>query len=111
MSINLDDYAELLEDLEPESAALLHNVWPEAVKIFSPRGLDNYLKGISALRGLGRGRGLVDCWIDETPMVAKEIGEDIIPDCLSAAMKLSSMTSGEVVSLLRYLHSPNLQFS
>ena len=61
MSINLDDYKELLEDLEPESIELLKHAWPEAVKIFSARGLDNYLKGASAIRGLGRGRSLVDC--------------------------------------------------
>ena len=69
MSINLDDYKELLEDLEPESIELLKHAWPEAVKIFSARGLDNYLKGASAIRGLGRGRSLVDCWIDEIPLV------------------------------------------
>jgi hypothetical protein len=34
------------------------------------------------------------------PLVVKECGEDIIPDCLTAAMKLSSMTSGEVITLL-----------
>jgi nitric oxide reductase NorD protein len=49
MSINLDDYKELLEDLEPESLDLLHSVWPDATKVFSPRGLDNYLKGASAI--------------------------------------------------------------
>lgn len=100
MSINLDDYKELLEDLEPESIALLHNVWPDAVKIFSPRGLDNYLKGASAIRGLGRGRSLVDCWIDETPMVAKEIGEDIISDLATSVLSLASRTSGAVIKLV-----------
>ena len=52
MSINLDDYKELLEDLEPESVELLKHAWPEAVKTFSSRGLDNYLKGASAIREL-----------------------------------------------------------
>jgi len=33
-------------------------------------------------------------------VVAKECGEDVIGDCLIAAMKLSSMTSVEVVLLL-----------
>ena len=100
MSVSLDDYKELLEDLEPESVALLQNVWPEAVKIFSPRGLDNYLKGASALNGLGRGRGLVDCWIDETPMVVKEIGEDIIGDLATTVLSLASRTSGAVIELV-----------
>ena len=86
MTINLDDYKELLEDLEPESIELLHHAWPEAIKVFSPRGLDNYLKGVSAIRGLGRGRSLVDCWINEVPLVAKEIGEDIIGDLATSLL-------------------------
>ncbi|MDH5480563.1 MAG: VWA domain-containing protein, partial [Nitrosomonas sp.] len=100
MSVNLDDYAELLEDLEPESVNLLNNAWPEAVKIFSPRGLDNYLKGVSALRGLGRGRGLVDSWIDEIPMVAKEIGEDVVADLATTMLTMASRTSGAVIELV-----------
>jgi nitric oxide reductase NorD protein len=100
MSINLDDYKELLEDLEPESIALLNNAWPDATKIFSPRGLDNYLKGVSALRNLGRDRGLVDTWIDEVPQVAKEIGEDVVSELATAALSLSSRTSGAVIELV-----------
>lgn len=100
MSINLDDYKELLEDLEPESVELLSHAWPEAVKIFSPRGLDNYLKGVSALQGLGRGRSLVDAWIDETPLVAKEIGEDVIADLATSVLSLASRTSGAVIELV-----------
>ncbi|MCX7185204.1 MAG: nitric oxide reductase activation protein NorD [Nitrosospira sp.] len=100
MSINLDDYKELLEDLEPESIALLHGIWPEATKVFSPRGLDNYLKGASALRGLGRGRGLVDTWIDEAPEVAKEVGEDVVGELATAALTLASRTSGAVIELV-----------
>ncbi|ARO87277.1 nitric oxide reductase activation protein NorD [Nitrosospira lacus] len=100
MSIHLDDYKELLENLEPESTALLHGAWPDAVKIFSPRGLDNYLKGTAALQGLGRGRGVVDAWIDETPQVAKEIGEDVVSDLATSALMLASKTSGAVIELM-----------
>ena len=100
MSINLDDYKELLEDLEPESVELLHHAWPEVVKAFSARGLDNYLKGISALCGLGRGRSLVDCWIDEVPLVTKEIGEDIIGELATSVLSLASRTSGAVIELV-----------
>ncbi|SFP61148.1 von Willebrand factor type A domain-containing protein [Nitrosomonas cryotolerans] len=100
MSINLSDYKELLEDLEPESIALLNNIWPDATKIFSPRGLDNYLKGASALQNLGRGRSLVDTWIDEAPQVAKEVGEDVVADLATAALSLASRTSGSVIELV-----------
>ncbi|MBY0498393.1 MAG: nitric oxide reductase activation protein NorD [Nitrosomonas sp.] len=100
MSINLDDYKELLEDLAPESVELLSHAWPEVVKTFSARGLDNYLKGVSALDGLGRGRSLVDCWIDEIPLVAKEIGEDVISDLATSVLSLASRTSGAVIELV-----------
>jgi len=39
-------------------------------------------------------------YLQNMPLVVKESGEDIITDCITAAMKLSSMTSGEVISLL-----------
>ena len=60
MSINLADYAELLEDLSPHSHDVLQGNWHEATKVFSPRGLDNYLKGAAAIHGLGKGDSLVE---------------------------------------------------
>lgn len=100
MSVNLTDYSELLESLQPESMSLLENTWHDATRILSPRGLDNYLKGASALQGLGRGRTLVDAWIDEIPLVAKEVGEDVISDLASTCLMLASKTSGAVIELI-----------
>ncbi len=100
MSVNLDDYAELLEDLSEHSRAALDANWHEATKVFSPRGLDNYLKGVSAIRGLGRGDSLVETWIEEAPQVAKEVGEDVVGDLATASLTLASKTSGAVIELL-----------
>ena len=100
MSINLVDYAELLEDLSPHSQEVLHANWHEATKAFSPRGLDNYLKGASAIRGLGKADSLVETWILEAPRVAKEVGEDVIGDLATASLALASRTSGAVIELL-----------
>ncbi|MCO6432990.1 nitric oxide reductase activation protein NorD [Nitrosomonas nitrosa] len=100
MSVNLADYKELLESLKPESKILLENTWHDAIRVFSPRGLDNYLKGASALQGLGRGRELVDAWIVEAPLVAKEVGEDVISDLATTALMLASKTSGAVIELI-----------
>jgi len=44
MAINLEDYQELLDTLSPELQESLHAAWLEAAKVFSARGLDNYLK-------------------------------------------------------------------
>ena len=100
MSFNLADYAELLEGLSPHSQQALHANWHEATKVFSPRGLDNYLKGAAAIRGLGRGDSLVETWIEEGPQGAKEVGEDVGADLATAALMLASKTSGAVIELL-----------
>ncbi|MCU7938310.1 MAG: VWA domain-containing protein [gamma proteobacterium symbiont of Bathyaustriella thionipta] len=99
MSIKLEDYEEFLEDV-PAIRDVLEGTFHEAARIMSPAGLEDYLDGAKALSNLGRGPDLVITYLQEMPLVVKECGEDIIPDCLSAAMKLSSMTSGEVISLL-----------
>ncbi len=100
MSFKLADYAEQLQALPAHSRALLEANWYEATKVFSPRGLDNYLKGALALERLGRGESLVQTWIEEAPMVAKEIGEDAVSELATAALTLASKTSGAVIERL-----------
>jgi len=100
MSIKLEDYAELLEDLSPHTRDVLEAAWHEAAKTFPPRGLDNYLKGVSAIRGLGRGDALGETWIERAPMVAREVGEDVLADLATASLMLASKTSGAVIELL-----------
>ncbi len=100
MSIKLEDYEESLQDIAPEIRDVLEGTFHEAARIMSPAGLQDYLDGAKALSGLGRGKDLVISYLQEMPLVAKECGEDIIDDCITAAMKLASMTSGEVIALL-----------
>ncbi|OYY95580.1 MAG: VWA domain-containing protein [Hydrogenophilales bacterium 28-61-23] len=100
MSINLADYAEMLEDLSPHSQEALATNWHDATKVFSPRGLDTYLKGAAAIRGLGKGDPLVEAWIVDAPQVAKEVGEDVIGELITAALSLASRTSGSVIELM-----------
>ena len=71
----------------------------EAARVMSPAGLAEYLEGGRGLCKLGRGSDLVISYLQEMPLVVKECGEDVIGDCIHAAMKLSSMTSGEVIAL------------
>jgi hypothetical protein len=99
MSIKLEDYEEFLKDV-PAVRDVLNSTFHEATHIMSPAGLETYMDGAKSLCKLGRGHDLVITYLQEMPLVVKECGEDVIPDCLTAAMKLSSMTSGEVISLL-----------
>jgi len=82
------------------TAGSLHSAWHEATKVFSARGLDNYLKGAAALKTLGKGDDLIATWIDHAPLVAKEIGEDVVPDLVQTALELASKTSGAVIELV-----------
>jgi nitric oxide reductase NorD protein len=100
MSIKLEDYAEQLNDAAPEVRDVLQSTFAEASHVMSPAGLQDYMDGAKGLCNLGRGTDLVISYLQEMPLVAKECGEDIIGDCVTAAMKLSSMTSGEVISLM-----------
>jgi hypothetical protein len=100
MSIKLEDYEEYIEGIAPEVRDVLEGTFQEASRVMSPAGLQEYLDGAKGLCNLGRGKELVISYLQEMPAVAKECGEDVIVDCLKAAMKLSSMTSGEVITLL-----------
>ncbi|MEO1767773.1 nitric oxide reductase activation protein NorD [Thiobacter aerophilum] len=100
MSVNLDDYKELVEELSTASQEALRATWVEATKIYSPRGLDNYLKGAVALKSLGRGCELVVAWLENAPLVAKEVGEDVVSDLATTALSLASKTSGAVIEMI-----------
>ncbi|MEJ5212083.1 MAG: VWA domain-containing protein, partial [Burkholderiales bacterium] len=100
MSVNLDDYKDLVAELSPDSQEALRATWVEATKIYSPRGLDNYLKGAVALKSLGRGSDLVVAWLENAPLVAKEVGEDVVSDLATTALTLASKTSGAVIEMI-----------
>lgn len=100
MSIKLEDFENELENIAPEIRDVLEGTFHEASRVMSPAGLQEYMEGARALCGLGRGKDVVVSYLQEMPLVVKECGEDIINDCLTAAMKLSSMTSGEVITLM-----------
>ncbi len=100
MSIDLDNHRELLGDLSSETQNLLRAAWVEAGRVFSPQGLDNYLRGAVAIRSLGKGDATVTAWIEHAPQVAKEVGEAVIPDLATAALGLASKTSGAVIELV-----------
>jgi hypothetical protein len=100
MSVSLDDYRDFLEQTESHVRDTLEASFSEAARFMSPRGLQNYLEGAKALCALGRGTDLVVSYLQEIPVVAKEVGEDTVKDCVTDAMKLSSMVSGEVISLM-----------
>ncbi len=100
MSIDLKEYHEQLDQLDPHVRATLESSFAEAARVMSPQGLHNWLEGAKGLSQLGRGNELVITYIQSMPVVVKEVGEDILVDCITQAMKLASMVSGEVIQLM-----------
>ncbi|HET9699559.1 MAG TPA: nitric oxide reductase activation protein NorD [Burkholderiales bacterium] len=100
MSLHLDDYAELLEELPQDAQGLLRASWTEAAKVFSPRGLQEYLDGALAMKRVGRGADLVSTFVQEAPEVARAVGEDAVPELAGTIMAMASKTSGAVLELV-----------
>ncbi len=100
MAIHLEDYEEILEDLPHDAQDVLRASWHEATRVFTSRGLDNFLKGAVALHHLGRGQDLVVTYLQEMPLMARAIGEDVLPDVVTFLLSMASKTSGEVLTLI-----------
>jgi hypothetical protein len=100
MTVKLEDYAPCLQKAAPEVADTLEACFHDAARVMSPAGLHDYMEGAKGLCNLGRGHDVVLSYLEEMPAVVQECGEDIIRDCIEAALKLSSMTSGQVIALL-----------
>jgi len=100
MAIHLEEYQEILGALPSESQEVLRASWNEAARVFSARGLDNYIKGAVALHSLGRGEEIVVTYVQEMPQVARAIGEDVLLDVTNFLLGMASKTSGQVLALI-----------
>lgn len=100
MSIQLEDYQDILGELSDNSQTILQASWHEAAKVFSTQGLSNYLQGARSLKNLGRGCDLVVAYIQNAPQVVREIGEDILPELVQTGMMMASKTSGSMIELI-----------
>lgn len=100
MAVELEKYRDILDELGDHAGEVLRASWTEATRVFSPRGLETYLRGATGLKSLGRGTDLVASYIQSAPSVARELGEDAVNDLLAAAIKMYSKTSAAVIALI-----------
>ncbi|WP_421622044.1 VWA domain-containing protein [Alkalilimnicola ehrlichii] len=100
MNAEIQALADELRGTHREVAEVLDACLAEATRVMSTDTQARYLEAALALNRLGRGHEIVITWLEAMPPVAREAGEAIVPDTASAALKLASMVSGEVVGLL-----------
>ena len=98
--MSIDDYKDLVSDLPEAAQEALREHWSEIRRAYSPRGIDNYLKGALALHHLGRGEELVTAYVRSMPDLAKSIGEDLLPEVVSFLLGMSSKASGAMLTLI-----------
>ena len=98
--MSIDDFKDPVSDLPDAAQEVLRERWSEIRRAYSPRGIDNYLKGALALHHLGRGEGLVTAYLGSMPDLAKSIGEDLLPEVVSFLLGMSSKASGAMLTLI-----------
>lgn len=100
MTVDLHEHLGDLLAQFPDLRDTVDAAWHDAARVMSAAGLQDYADGARAIGALGRGADPVHAFLETMPVVVRECGEDIIEDCVSAALQLSSMTSGAVIALL-----------
>ena len=99
-AVQLSDFEQKFRN----SSDILHDAlagsFVEASKVMSPNGLKVYLDGAGALHAMGKGEDMVISFLEETPMVVREVGESIIGEIVFSIMKMSSQTSSSVLVLM-----------
>lgn len=93
-----EDHADLADALSAPIRTVLLAALPDARRKLSPKGLDTWLSGVSALARLGRGDDPVIAWIEAAPALAHELGEDLLTELLPLILGFASRTSGAVIA-------------
>ena len=100
MSIELQSYKDKFTNSSHIVQDALDGCFLEASRVMSSNGLSTYLEGAYALYNLGKSEDLIVTYLEETPLVAKEVGEAIISEIIMSVLKMSSQTSTAILSLM-----------
>ena len=100
MAQALSDFLSPDDDCYESLRFTLEEQWANLQRVFSTRGIDNYLKGCTALDQLGRSEELPLAFAACMPEVARAIGEDVLPDIVNFLLSMASKTSGQVLAAI-----------
>ncbi len=100
MSANFDEIRNELIEAVPELAEHLDALVHEAASCMSEASRLVWLQNALGIARLGKGKDIVFTYLESIPRVVRVIDDEILTDILETVMKMSSVTSGEVVSLM-----------
>ena len=99
-AVNLADYQPRFAGASSSVQDALQGCFAEAIQVMGPKGLKSYLEGAYALYSLGKGDDLLASYLEEIPLVVREIGEGIITEIIASLLKMASQTSAPVLALM-----------
>ena len=99
-SVQLSDFEQKFRSSSGVLSEALAGSFVEASKVMSPNGLRVFLDGAGALHAMGKSEDIVISFLEEIPMVVREVGESIIGEIIFSIMKMSSKTPSSVLVLM-----------
>lgn len=100
MSANFAEIRDELLETIPELAEHLDALIHDASSYMGEASRIIWLQNALGIARLGKGKDVVLTYLENIPRVVRLIDDEILTDILETVMKMSSVTSGEVVSLM-----------
>lgn len=100
MSSEIEEIKKSLIEAVPELAETFDGIMKEASQHMNEATREEWLQDAEGLARLGKGKQIVVSYLESIPQVVAQVEDEILTDILETVMKLSSVTSGEVISLL-----------
>lgn len=99
MSFDLQEIKASLIESVPQLDEMLDALIQEASHQMSEATRETWLQNAQGIAYLGKGEQIVISYLEAVPQVVAQVEDEILDDILETVMKLSSVTSGEVVAL------------
>ncbi|WP_028486807.1 nitric oxide reductase activation protein NorD [Thiomicrorhabdus chilensis] len=100
MSFDIVEVKESLIESVPQLEEMLDSLIQEASHYMNEASRETWLQNAQGIAYLGKGQQVVVSYLEAVPQVIAKVEDEILDDILETVMKLSSVTSGEVVSLV-----------
>ncbi|WP_024851893.1 nitric oxide reductase activation protein NorD [Hydrogenovibrio kuenenii] len=100
MSSEIEEIKQALIEAVPELSDTLDSMIQEGSRHMNEATRKIWLQNAQGIAYLGKGKQIVISYMESIPLVIAQVEDEILTDILETVMKLSSVTSGEVVSLL-----------